>query len=80
MWFWIGVGLGSFICVAVLVTFVFARILGALNSGLIELLEYRVPASCRSSASAPRPPTSHVVQGPLRCARRSAEPQESVDA
>jgi len=50
MWLWIGVGLGSFICVSLLVALVFARILGALNGGVVEFHEDREPAlSVRSS-------------------------------
>jgi hypothetical protein len=44
MWFWIGVGLGSFIALSLFVALVFARILATLNGGMIELLEERAAA------------------------------------
>jgi hypothetical protein len=53
MWLWIGVGLGSFIGVSLRVALAFARVLGALNGGVVELLEDR-----------PSPPATARVQKP----------------
>jgi len=42
MWIWIGLGLGSFIGLSLLIALVFARVLATLNGDMIELLEDRV--------------------------------------
>jgi hypothetical protein len=42
MWIWIGLGLGSFIGLSLLIALVFARVLATLNGDMIELLEGRV--------------------------------------
>jgi hypothetical protein len=45
MMLWIGLGLGAFIAVSLLVAFVFARVVATLNGDMIELLEDRVTGS-----------------------------------
>jgi hypothetical protein len=54
MWFWIGVGSGSFIALSLLIALAFARVLGALNGEMVELLEGRTsthPPSMRSRST-----------------------------
>jgi len=58
MWFWIGVGLGSFVFASLLIAFAFARVLGALNGEVIGLLEDRVPASPGAHVTPPKARTS----------------------
>jgi hypothetical protein len=66
MWFWIGVGLGSFIALSLFVALVFARILATLNGGMIELLEERAAAE------------SPLARGGGVSARRSSGRQEPL--
>jgi len=54
MWLWIGVGVGSFICVPLLVALAFARVVGALNRRVIELYEDRAPALSRRPSDVTR--------------------------
>ena len=42
---WIGIGLGAFIALSLLIALVFARVLATLNGDMIELLEDRVAGS-----------------------------------
>ena len=44
MWLWIGLGLGAFVALSLLVALVFARVLATLNGDMIELLEDRAAA------------------------------------
>jgi galactokinase len=39
MWIWIGVGLGSFAALSLLIALAFARVLAALNCDMFELVE-----------------------------------------
>ena len=59
MWEWIAVGLGSFVALSFLVTFMFARVLGALNGEVVGLLEDRSPmSSARAGWRSPERPSA----------------------
>jgi hypothetical protein len=55
MWFWVGVGLGSFITLSLFTALVFARILATLNGSIIELLDDRAASESPIVRSAGQP-------------------------
>lgn len=51
MWLWIGLGLGAFVALSLLIAVVFARVLATLNGDMIELLEDEAGSGSRSGVS-----------------------------
>jgi hypothetical protein len=55
MMLWIGLGLGAFIALSLLIALVFARVLATLNGDMIELLEDRAAPGSPSAVSDRQP-------------------------
>jgi hypothetical protein len=52
MWVWIAIGVGSFLCLSLLVGFAFARILGSIGRQISDLYETEVWAQLPPSRAA----------------------------
>jgi hypothetical protein len=65
MWLWIGVGLGSFFALSILVAVALAAMLGSIGSGVAELHDGLIETGPPPLARRPQGRRRRLLRGPL---------------